>query len=57
MGVLAIPRLTSESVGRRREAAEELAFVKAAAAEGIQDVEAAWKLCDRDAVDMGRGRR
>ncbi len=32
----------------QREAAEELAFVKAAAAEGVQDVEAAWKLCDRD---------
>lgn len=32
---------------RSRRAQEELAFVKAAAAEGIQDVDAAWKLADR----------
>ena len=30
-----------------RVAAEELAFVKAAAAAGVSDIEAAWRLCDR----------
>jgi hypothetical protein len=29
------------------EVAEELAFVKAAAAAGVSDIEAAWRLCDR----------
>ena len=42
------PKADKRARRAQREAAEELAFVKAAAAEGIQDVEAAWKLCDRD---------
>jgi hypothetical protein len=35
--------------------AMELAFIKAAAAEGVTDVEAAWKLCDRGLLSWEDG--
>lgn len=38
----------SKADKRVRRVQEELAFVKAAAAEGVKDVEAAWKLADRE---------
>ncbi len=37
------------------DTAMELAFVKAAAAEGVTDVEAAWKLCDRGLLSWEDG--
>ncbi len=37
------------------DTAMELAFVKAAAAEGVTDVEAAWKLCDRGLMSWEDG--
>ncbi len=48
-----------KNTGRRAPAngdtAMELAFVKAAAAEGVTDVEAAWKLCDRKLLSWEDG--
>ncbi len=40
---------------KRSDTAMELAFVKAAAAEGVTDVEAAWKLCDRGLLSWEDG--
>ncbi len=39
----------------KSDTAMELAFVKAAAAEGVTDVEAAWKLCDRGLLSWEDG--
>lgn len=39
---------------RARRVQEELAFIKVAAAEGVTDVEAAWKLADREMLQWER---